>query len=189
MGENRFEPCHRADNYMLVQKSRPVSGYCSPADRRWASHSAGWVRLEFLLVSWGTVKGEATSRTWIALVLIAGWFSFKCNLLWYDTQSSGHNSLGTSWMNVHAMRSRQLVYQQIIKAWMVPFPIVSEGWPPINMFRGDMAKTAVTLLGRLPRERWREALRLAEYHCAPNCSSDTLIDIPSLYPHKNSSVR
>lgn len=34
VGENRFEPCHRADNYMLVQGLRPVSGYCSPAYRR-----------------------------------------------------------------------------------------------------------------------------------------------------------
>lgn len=127
VGENRFEPCHRAHNYLLVQGLRPVSRYCSPADRRWTSHSTGWVGLGFLLVSWGTVKGETTSRAWIALVWIAGWFSFNCNLLGYDTQSSGRNSLGTSWMNVHAMRSRQLVYQQIIKAWMVPFPIVSEG--------------------------------------------------------------
>lgn len=36
---------------------------------------------------------------------------------------------------------------------MVSLPIVPEGWPPINMFRGDMAKTAVKLLDHLPGER------------------------------------
>lgn len=61
-------------------------------------------------------------------------------------------------MNVHAIRTRQLVYQQIIKAWMMPFPIVSEVWPSISLFRGDLAKAAVWLLGSFPREKRRKAL-------------------------------
>lgn len=46
-------------------------------------------------------------------------------------------------MNAHATRTRQLVYQAIIKAQMMPFPIVSEVWPSISLFRGDLAKASV----------------------------------------------
>lgn len=61
-------------------------------------------------------------------------------------------------MNAHATRTRQLVYKQIIKARMMPLPIVSEVWPSISLFRGDLAKAAVRLLGSFPRKRRRKAL-------------------------------
>lgn len=60
--------------------------------------------------------------------------------------------------NANATRTRQLVYQKIIKAWMMPFPIVSKVWPSISLFRGDLAKAVVLLLGSFPRERRRNAL-------------------------------